>query len=630
MTRSLRSASTESSYHQNSYASFKAVAKVAVSDTILSPTTAHCVNFCIQSDANASSMLMRNIFPPTPQSCPPYEHSNSQMIWRSGLLRRRRITENRALATWISLMMIQSKLTMENPGIVFDEHELLRTLICQLTKSFQLVNPPTPTGSHIPEIQIMNVPPPCKDYFYYASDWPYNGSKTSPSSGTFVLVVSNGLEQTVFRNADIHVLHLLGHNLCVSNIAYARWLSHLLSNLPAFLDDHLEERRTVEPTPNISLDIDWSPTVREISTESSRHRIFVGVTSPDIGRLPIHARLVMINLSPVFVHHMSIPHVCIVNKPITDIWTQAGLNRLVPKCSVELYSYFLVSRFHSIRTIWVHHLPPSSPNSQPQMGIWTAEDSLLLYLSNKANNTTDQEYDIFSAVELNAETWPGIVEPDSHKPSRKWEGAFTSSDLASLISQASFDETPSTSQSTSPEPYSVPADSPDGPETGWRFSTSLESLISIPDPPLKFNKPSESSEANSSSSPTGVGPRPQFQFPSRADMTIPRISSRIRLSSWFRKKVKRRTVNILSSFKRSSSSLSCYDDDFVLDITGSNPITLPPLLVLGRSVEKSFERKSLVCSDGTPGEAVENKGKVDEVCGTEGESVVTVRFEWNR
>ncbi|GAW04606.1 hypothetical protein LENED_006411 [Lentinula edodes] len=75
---------------------------------------------------------------------------------------------------------------MENPGIVFDEHELLRTLICQLTKSFQL------TGSHIPEIQIMNVPPPCKDYFYYAYDWPYNGSKTSPSSGTFALVVSNG------------------------------------------------------------------------------------------------------------------------------------------------------------------------------------------------------------------------------------------------------------------------------------------------------------------------------------------------------------------------------------------------------------------------------------------------------
>ncbi|KAJ3904317.1 hypothetical protein F5879DRAFT_80818 [Lentinula edodes] len=324
----------------------------------------------------------------------------------------------------------------------------------------------------------------------------------------------------------------------------------------------------------------------------------------------------MIHLSPVFVHHMSILHVCIVNKPILRIFGHRLVscalgklchfclkNRLVPKCSVELYSYFLVSRFHSIRTIWVHHLPPSSHNSQPQMGIWTAEDSLLLYLSNK---------DIFSAVELNAETWPGIVEPNSHKPSRKWERVFTSSDLASLISQASFDETPSTSQSTSPEPYFVPADSPDGPETGWRFSTSLESLVSIPDPPLKFNKPSGSSEANSSSSPTDAGPRSQFQFPSRADITIPRVSSRIRLSSWFRKKVKRRTVNILSSFKRSSSSLSCYDDDFVLDITGSNSITLPPLLVLGRSVEESFEKKSLVWSDGTPGEAVENKGKGDE------------------
>ncbi|KAJ3874482.1 hypothetical protein F5051DRAFT_443281 [Lentinula edodes] len=382
MTRSLRSASTESSYHQNSYVSFKAVAKVAVSDTILSPTTAHCVNFCNQSDANASSMLMRNMFPPTPQSCPPYEPSNSQMIWRSGLLRRRRITENRALATWIGLMMIQSKLTMENPGIVFDEHELLRTLIYQLTKSFQL------TGSHIPEIQIMNVPPPCKDYFYYASDWPYNGSKTSPSSGTSALVVSNGLEQTVFRNADIHVLHLLGHNLCVSNIAYARWLSHLLSNLPAFLDDRLEERRTVgqlihairpsltseflspnglpcnglpfdkdwttaiscieecverkqnlmdcityglyiplyisptqpsysnsklatEPTPNIRLDIDWSPTVRDISTESSRLRIFVGVTSPDIGRLPIYGDSSESDQKGKMLHSLSSSSTCV-------------------------------------------------------------------------------------------------------------------------------------------------------------------------------------------------------------------------------------------------------------------------------------------------------------------------------
>ncbi|KAJ4493473.1 hypothetical protein C8J55DRAFT_498917 [Lentinula edodes] len=385
MTRSLRSASTaESSYHQNSYVSFKAVAKVAVSDTILSPTTAHCVNFCSQSDANASSMLMRNMFPPTPQSCPPYEPSNSQMLWRSGLLRRRRITENRALATWISLMMIQSKLTMENPGIVFDEHELLRTLICQLTKSFQLVNPPTP----VIFIALLYL------YRIFPDRIPYSGNPDHECATAlqrlFLLCIRLalqwfedqsefwdfrarrfkwhehlGLEQTVFRNADVHVLHLLGHNLCVSNIAYARWLSHLLSDLPVFLDDHLEERRTVgqlihairpsltsgflslnglpcnglpfdkdwttaiscieecaerkqnlmdcityglyiplyisptqpsysdsklatEPTPNISLDIDWSPTVREISTESSRPRIFVGVTSPDIGRLPIY------------------------------------------------------------------------------------------------------------------------------------------------------------------------------------------------------------------------------------------------------------------------------------------------------------------------------------------------------
>ncbi|KAJ3872328.1 hypothetical protein F5051DRAFT_480824 [Lentinula edodes] len=189
---------------------------------------------------------------------------------------------------------------------------------------------------------------------------------------------------------------------------------------------------------------------------------------------------------------------------------------------------------------------------------------------------------------------------------------LSSQTLTSLAGngKASFDKTPSTSKSTSPEPYSVPPDSPDGLETGWRFSTSLEPLVSIPDPPLKFNKPS--SEVDNSSSPTDAGPRPQFQFPSTADTTISRVSSRIRLSSWFRKKVKRRTVKILSSFKRSSFSLSCYDDDFVLDITGSKPITLPPLLVLGCSAEKSFEKKALVWSDGTAGEAAENKGNFDE------------------
>ncbi|KAJ3853482.1 hypothetical protein EV368DRAFT_81529 [Lentinula lateritia] len=357
MTRSLHSTST-SSYHQNSSASFNAFAKAAVSDTVLSPTTAHCVDFCKQSDPSASPMLMRNMFPPTPQSCPPHESNSSQMLWHSGILHRRRIFENRALTTWLSLM-IQSKLTMENPGIVFDERELLRSLIRQLTKSLQL------TGSHTPEIQIMNVPRPCKDYFCYVSDWPYNGSKTNPSSGTSALVVSNGLEQTVFRNADIHVLYLLGHNLCVSNIAYARWLSHLLSNLPTFLSDHLEECRTVgqlihairpsltseflssnglpcnglpfdkgwtsaiscveesaerkqnlmdcityglyiplyisptqpsysdsklatEPTLKMCLDIDWSPTIRDISTESSRTKFDAGLRSPDIGQLPIY------------------------------------------------------------------------------------------------------------------------------------------------------------------------------------------------------------------------------------------------------------------------------------------------------------------------------------------------------
>ncbi|KAJ3794262.1 hypothetical protein GGU11DRAFT_748140 [Lentinula aff. detonsa] len=112
---------------------------------VLSPTTAHCIYYCRRPDVNASSMLIQNIFPESPQSCPRhyYEPSNDKMLLHSGLFRYRHISENRALATWISLC-IQHKLVLYDPGICFDERELLDTLTYKLTKSLQFLNSPTP------------------------------------------------------------------------------------------------------------------------------------------------------------------------------------------------------------------------------------------------------------------------------------------------------------------------------------------------------------------------------------------------------------------------------------------------------------------------------------------------------
>lgn len=54
-----------------------------------------------------------------------------------------------------------------------------------------------------------------------------------------------GLHRVVFQSADIQVLHLLDHNLCVSNVSYALWLSHLLSSLPEYLGGYPEERYAI-------------------------------------------------------------------------------------------------------------------------------------------------------------------------------------------------------------------------------------------------------------------------------------------------------------------------------------------------------------------------------------------------
>ncbi|KAJ3739951.1 hypothetical protein DFH05DRAFT_474744 [Lentinula detonsa] len=232
---------------------------------VLSPETAHCIYYYRRPDVNASSMLIQNIFPESPQSCSRhyYEPSNDKMLLHSGLFRHRHILENRALATWISLC-IQHKLVLYDPGICFDERELLDALTYKLTKALQFLNSPTP-AIFIALLYLNRIFP---DHI------PYFGNPDEECSAAlqrlFLLClrlalqwfedrsefwdfrVRNfkwhellGLERAVFRNADVHTLHLLGHNLCVSNITYARWLSHLLSTLPALLPDRLNERREI-------------------------------------------------------------------------------------------------------------------------------------------------------------------------------------------------------------------------------------------------------------------------------------------------------------------------------------------------------------------------------------------------
>ncbi|KAJ4490807.1 hypothetical protein J3R30DRAFT_3694605 [Lentinula aciculospora] len=260
----IRSFSTWSSSHLKLPSmSPAASAKVTASDAVLSPTTVYRVDYYKRSDANASSMLMQSIFPQPPPSRThyTYEPTNSQTLLYSC---HRHISENRALATWICLIIIKHKLVMEDPGIVFDELELLHEMTYKLTKSFQLLNPPTP----LIFIALLYL------YRIFPNQIPYSGNPDHECATAvqrlFLLCLRLALqwfedqsefwdfrarhfkwhehldlEQFVFRNADIHALHLLGHNLCISNIAYARWLSHLSSNLPVFLGNHVDEHRVI-------------------------------------------------------------------------------------------------------------------------------------------------------------------------------------------------------------------------------------------------------------------------------------------------------------------------------------------------------------------------------------------------
>ncbi|KAE9404229.1 hypothetical protein BT96DRAFT_1016442 [Gymnopus androsaceus JB14] len=241
------------------------VMKTVVPDAIISPTIAHRKDYCSSSHTNASSMLNQNV-PKTPRSYTQftYEPSYSQMLVHSGLLqhvRHRHISENRALATWLSLMIIKGKLVLDDPGIVLDELELLHGLTYHLTKSFQVLNPPT---------AVVLVA-----FLYFCRIFPkevrYSGNPDDECSialaRLFLLCLRLaaqwfedqceffdfrgrrfqwfeylGLTKVVFRNADIQTLLLLDHNLCVSNVSYAHWLSHLLSSLPEYLGNYPEER----------------------------------------------------------------------------------------------------------------------------------------------------------------------------------------------------------------------------------------------------------------------------------------------------------------------------------------------------------------------------------------------------
>ncbi|KAJ3730407.1 hypothetical protein C8R42DRAFT_6182 [Lentinula raphanica] len=238
----------------------------ATLDPILSPTTAHRLD-CCRSDENPATMPMQDVFSiePLPPSCKRqhYEPSNDQMLLHSGLLRHRHASEDCALATWISLS-IQQKVVFDDPGISFSGRDLLIALTYRLAKSFQFLNPPNPAifvallylnriyPAHIP--YSGNPDDECAaalqrlfllclrlalQWFEDQSEfWNFRGRK-------FKWHKLLGLEQPVFRNADVHTIHLLGHNLCISNVIYARWLSYLVSTLPTLLAERVDELRAI-------------------------------------------------------------------------------------------------------------------------------------------------------------------------------------------------------------------------------------------------------------------------------------------------------------------------------------------------------------------------------------------------
>ncbi|KAF5375981.1 hypothetical protein D9757_008820 [Collybiopsis confluens] len=210
-------------------------------------------------------------------------------------------------------MLIREKLKFEHIDIEFDETDMRYQLIYILTKSFHLIDPPTP-AIFMAFLYLCRVFP---DGIPYSGDpdvecatalhrlflfclrlvlqWCEDDALHYDFRGRFFLWHEHiGLEKPVFRTAEVNLMYLLDHNLCISNVVYARWMSDLRALLPAFLagNYYQEERSAIEdliecafppltpefldpgtlPCNGYPLDEDWQPQTRTLHEFRQRGR----------------------------------------------------------------------------------------------------------------------------------------------------------------------------------------------------------------------------------------------------------------------------------------------------------------------------------------------------------------------
>ncbi|KIK58605.1 hypothetical protein GYMLUDRAFT_1005879 [Collybiopsis luxurians FD-317 M1] len=286
---------------------------VTASSTIVSPATANHPDFSQPVDANATSALINIVFPPRPKSST--HRPKDRLLPRPRFSRHRNVSQSRALATWLSIMLVRQKLILDDPGITFDQLDLHFTLMYKLAKSFQLLDPPTP-AILVAFLYLCRAYPDGITYsgnpddecvtalwrifllcMRLALQWYDDQSEMFDFRGrryrSHVSLQRHehlDLEKSLFRSADVDLLHLLGHNLCVSNIAYVRWLNYIQATLPEVLGDYIEEHdsifeliSSIRPplTPEflgshclsctgLPLDKRWYPAIRDIEEFEDR------------------------------------------------------------------------------------------------------------------------------------------------------------------------------------------------------------------------------------------------------------------------------------------------------------------------------------------------------------------------
>ncbi|KAF9074105.1 hypothetical protein BDP27DRAFT_1444389 [Rhodocollybia butyracea] len=322
----------------------KAFVAVGTMRSVADSTNAHCSDYSILSPTTVPSMI-NNILPILQSSTQiTYEPSDSRVL-HSQLPRHRDISESRALATWLSLILLREKLGFKDPVTGFDEPAFnQQALTYRLTKSFQLLNPPTPAIF----VALLYL------HRCFPKSIPYVGNSDNERvialQRIFLLCMRLALvwyedqslhfdfrrrrfkwhehldlDKIAFQNADVHILHLLDHNLCISNISYSRWLLHLLSTLPVYLGHHPEEYRAINdhiyairpsltpeflhpnclPCTGLPLDKGWQPASSNVQEFEERGRNLIHCVTFGVATRPVSNDFIDIMPKPILIKNIA-------------------------------------------------------------------------------------------------------------------------------------------------------------------------------------------------------------------------------------------------------------------------------------------------------------------------------------